>query len=80
VAKNQRELHRETNRLHDQLSDDDVINLTALRQLWNDLDDYANAGNSLDRPELTDFDQEIMAANTTRRRLTMFLSHLTKKL
>jgi hypothetical protein len=80
VAKDQRELHRETNRLHNQLSDDDVINLTALRQLWNDLDDYANAGNRLGRRELTDFDQEIMAANTTRRRLSMSLSHLAKRL
>ncbi len=80
MAQNQRELHRETNRLHDQLSDDDVIDLTALRQLWNDLDDYANAWNSLDRTELTDFDQEIMAANATRRRLTMSLSHLAKRL
>jgi hypothetical protein len=80
MVKNQRELHRETARLHDQLDDDDVIDLTALRLFCKDLDDYAIAGNTLDPRKLAQLDQQIMTANTTRRQLAVSLSDLAKSL
>jgi len=80
MKKNHRELHRETSRLHNQLDDDDVIDLTALRQFWNDLDDYVSAGHFVDSRRVTDFDREITAANEARHRLAVSLSDLAKKI
>lgn len=79
MVKNWWELHRETDRLHGQLDDDDVIDLSALRHFWKDLDDYANAGNILDQSKLANFDQEITSANSVRRRLATSLSDFSKK-
>jgi hypothetical protein len=79
MVKNRWELNRETDRLHGQLDDDDVIDLSALRHFWKDLDDYANAGNTLDQSKLANFDQEITTANSARRRLATSLSDFSKK-
>jgi hypothetical protein len=80
MVKNRWELKRETDRLYGQLDDDDLIDLSALRHVWKDLDDYANAGNTLDQTKLANFDQEITTANSARRRLATSLSDFCKKL
>jgi hypothetical protein len=80
MVKNRWELKRETDRLHEQLDDDDIIDLSALRHFWKDLDDYANAGNTLDQSKLGNFDQEITTANGARRRLATSMSDFSRKL
>jgi hypothetical protein len=78
-VKSRVELKNEATKLKDQLYNDSLIDLSALRQFWKDLEDYAHAAahNAL---QIADFDWEIIAANAARRRLHAQLFDLIKQL